>query len=99
MYRGDGNSLLSLASEDDFSCLMSDPMFQLSTQHGMNGHSNQNNHQPQQHQHQQQPQQTATSHPNVNSYNPHVLSQMSATVVPTSHSAEIPHMLNTRKRK
>lgn len=73
---------------------MSEPMFQMPAQNGMNGHQNQTNHQ----QH-QQAQQTATSHPNVNSYNPHVLSQMPTTVVSTSHSAEIPHLLNTRKRK
>lgn len=78
-----------LNSDDDFSCLMSDPMFQMST-NGMNGHQVQNNHQQQQ---------TATSHQNVNSYNPHPISQMTTTVVPTSHSAELPHMLNTRKRK
>lgn len=68
----------------------------------MNGHPNPNNHQQQQQQHHhQQPQQTATSHSNVNSYNPHVLSQMPTTVVSTSHqsAAEMPHMLNTRKRK
>lgn len=83
--------MLALNAEDDFSCLMSDPMFQMST-NGMSGHQIQNNHQ-------QQQQQTATSHPNVNSYNPHAISQMPTTVVPTSHSTEIPHMLNTRKRE
>lgn len=64
-------------------------MFQMPS-NGMNCHQNQNNHQQQQ---------TATSHPNINSYNPHVLSQMTTAVMPTSHSAEIPHLLNTRKRE
>lgn len=79
MYRGDSNSLLTLNAEDDFSCLMNDPMFQLST-NGMNGHQNN--------------QQTATSH----AYNPHMLAQM-PTSVATSHSNEIPHLINSRKRK
>lgn len=100
IYRGDGNSLLTLNTEDDFSCLMADPMFQMPP-NGLSGHQSQNNHQqPQQsQQQQQQQQQTATAHQNVNSYNPHVLSQMPTTVVPTSHSNEIPHLLNTRKSK
>lgn len=90
MYRGDGNNLLTLNADDDFSCLMSDTMFQMPS-NGLNCHQTQNNHQQLQ---------TATSHPNVNSYNPHVLSQMTTTaVMPTSHSAEMPLLLNTRKRK
>lgn len=89
VYRGDGNNLLTLNTEDDFSCLMSDPMFQMPS-NGLGGHPTQNNHQQQQ---------TATSHPNVNSYNPHGMSQMPTVVVPTSHSTEMPHLLNTRKSK
>ncbi|XP_031628349.1 uncharacterized protein LOC116344084 isoform X2 [Contarinia nasturtii] len=88
VYRNDGNNLLALNTEDDFNCLMNDPMFQMAT-NGLNCHQTQNNHQQQQ---------TITSHPNVNSYNQHILSQMPTVVVPTSHSAELPHLLNTRKR-
>ncbi|XP_055316993.1 uncharacterized protein LOC129576268 isoform X2 [Sitodiplosis mosellana] len=88
VYRNDGNNLLALNADDDFSCLMNDTMFQMPS-NGLNCHQSQNNHQQLQ---------TATSHPNVNSYNPHVLSQMTTAVMPTSHSAEMPHLLNPRKR-
>lgn len=64
-------------------------MFQMST-NGLNCHQSPINHQQQQ---------SVTSHTNINSYNPHVLSQIPTAMVPTSHSAEIPHLLNTRKRK
>lgn len=73
-------------------------MFQMPS-NGLSGHQSQNSHHQQQQtqpqQHQQQQQQTPPS----NTYNLHALSQMPTTVVSTSHSTEMPHLLNTRKSK
>lgn len=99
-YRGEGNNLLALGTEDDFSCLMTDPMFQIPS-NGLNGQQqNQNSHYAQQQQQLQSQQQTSPqSHSNVGSYNPQILSQLETSVVPASHSFEVSNLLNTRKSK
>lgn len=79
IYRNDNSSMLTMHNDDDFNCLMADPIFQTHPSSLSNGQSNQN--------HPQQQQQT-----NSNSYNAHVLSQMvpisSSAVVATSHSGK-----------
>lgn len=99
VYRGEGNNLVTLSSEDDFSCLMTDPMFQVPS-NGLSGHQNSHYQQQQQQQHHQSQQQPSPqSHSNVSSYNPQVLSQMETAVVSAPHSFEVSNLLNTRKSK